>query len=71
MRLVYFIFVSFQLDVNNASPEEAEAYRKKLMNDANRMDMAISALFGTLINLFNDPRILFNDPKILKTFRHY
>lgn len=41
-----FIFVSFQLDVNNASPEEAEAYRKKLMNDANRMDMAISALFG-------------------------
>uniref|UniRef100_K1PV81 Uncharacterized protein n=1 Tax=Magallana gigas TaxID=29159 RepID=K1PV81_MAGGI len=32
-------------DVNNASPEEAEAYRKKLMNDANRMDMAISALF--------------------------
>lgn len=65
MRLVYFFFfVSFNLDVNNASPEEAEAYRKKLMNDANRMDMAISALFGTFINLFNDP-------KILKTFRHY
>lgn len=32
--------------VNNASPEEAEAYKQKLVNDANRMDMAISALLN-------------------------